>query len=295
MPFPSLSPRARRAWFVVALALPVLSLASLASLAGAAAWVRGHGGLAAGLTHLARGAAFLAGGLEGVPAAPAVTRADVHGHWPFAPGGVWLSTNGSDRERDDFSFAIVEPREGGGFSFVMDGGRSAELARLRRSASVPTVWFVRDGVEYVVTDRASVERARELCEPLQEIGSEMGRVGAKQGAIGARLGRYGGRLGALGGRLGGLSARLAVARLSDPERDRLEAERAEVEAEMERVQAEMEAFDHGKADGHGDLERRMQELSKRHEEALARVRMQLRRFLDELVRSGKAERLGRST
>lgn len=269
MSLPSLSPRARGALIALAVAAPVCSLASLA---GAAWWVNAHGGLAASLTQVARGTAAA------------------------ATGGTWLSVGGSDRDERDLSFALVEPGDGHGFSFVVDGdSRSGELARLTRSASVPTVWFSRDGVEYVVTDRATVDRARALCAPLQEIGSEMGRVGAKQGAIGAKLGRYGGRLGALGGRLGATSARLATARLSGSERERLEAEMDEVRAEMERIHAEMESFDRGETEGRDDLSRRMEELSKRHQEALGRVREGLRKLVDEAIRDGKADKLGRST
>lgn len=300
MSLPSLSPRARGALIALAVAAPVCSLASLA---GAAWWVNAHGGLAASLTWAARGTAAVAGHVAGLPAALDAGRftalderlSEAAGHLP-AIGGTWLSAGGSDRDERDLSFALVEPGDGHGFSFVVDGdSRSGELARLTRSASVPTVWFSRDGVEYVVTDRATVDRARALCAPLQEIGSEMGRIGAKQGAIGAKLGRYGGRLGALGGRLGATSARLATARLSGSERDRLEAEMNEVRAEMERIHAEMESFDRGNADGRDDLSRRMEELSKRHQEALGGVRDGLRKLVDEAIRDGKADKLGRST
>jgi hypothetical protein len=103
----------------------------------------------------------------------------------------------------------------------------------------------------------------------------------------------GGRLGVLGGRLGGLSARLAVSDLSGDERRRVRAEIAEVQAEMERVSSEMDrdraATDRGE---HERLSKRMADLSSQHKAALARVRTELRRLLDEAKREGKAERLG---
>ena len=299
MSLPSLSPRARAALIALAVAAPVCSLASLA---GAAWWVNAHGGLAASLAQVARATAAVAGTFASLPDAAEAARfaaldeelsAKLDG---LPEPGIWLGVNGAGGGERDFSFALIEPGKGGGFSFVMDGDtRSGELGRLSRSASVPTVWFSRDGVEYVVTDRATVERARELCGPLQEIGSEMGRVGAKQGAIGAKLGRYGGRLGALGGRLGASSARLATVRLSASERNRIEAEMDEVRAEMERLQAEMEAVHTDKAEDHENLSRRMDELSKRHKEALGRAREGLRKLVDEAIRDGRADRLGRST
>lgn len=299
MPFPSLSPRARGALIALVVAVPVCSLATLA---GAAWWVKAHGGLAASLTHAARATATLAGTFAGLPAARDAARFATLDRQLAArlerlpEPGIWLGTSGDGDEERGFSFALVEPGKEGGWSVVMDGeSRSGELRRLSRSASVPTVWFSRDGVEYLVTDRALVERARELCRPLQEIGSEMGRVGAKQGRIGEKLGRHGGRLGALGGRLGAMSARLATMRTSDSERDRLEARMEAVRAEMERVQAEMETVrdDHG-ADMES-LAREMEALSKRHESEMRRVRAGLRDLVDEAIRNGKADRLGRST
>lgn len=299
MSFPSLTPRARGALIALTVAVPVCSLATLA---GAAWWVKAHGGLAASLTQAARATAAVAGTFAGLPAAMDAGRDDALERELLArldrlpEPGIWLGMDGAGDEGRDFSFALVEPGEDGGYSFVMDGdSRSGELGRLRRSASVPTAWFSRDGVEYVITDRSFVERARELCRPLQEIGSEMGRVGAKQGRIGAKLGRHGGRLGALGGRIGATSARLATARLTGADRHRLEAQMAELRAEMERVRAEMEAVRDEQGADRESLAREMEALSKRHEVELARTRAGLRRLVDEAIRSGKADRLGRST
>ncbi len=226
MHFASLSSRTRRVLLVVAIASPLLSLASLA---GAALWVRGHGGFAAPLAALVRHAAFFAAGtgtLPGtLPPAQAATLA------PPAPAAGWVWLAGGEGRDRDFSFALIEPGKGSTLCFDSERG-SAAFRRLSRSATTPTVWFTDDGREYVITDRALVERARTLCEPLSSIGGEMGRVGARMGEHGARIGAVGGRLGALGGRLGGLSAQLATRDLSRGDRARLEAELAEVRAQM---------------------------------------------------------------
>jgi hypothetical protein len=290
MRFPSPSRRARRGLFALALALPLLSLASLA---GAAAWVWTHGGLAGSLTSLVRTTALLAGGLEALPgtltAAQAAALQDQHA---AACGFTWVTGDGDSAGEDDFSFAMIEPDGKSSFSLNGDDrSHSRRLDRLMRSADAPTLWFREGDHEYVVTDPATVERARALCEPLQRIGSEMGRVGGEMGRIGGRLGRYGGRLGALGGRLGGVSARLAVARLSSDERDQLEAERDRLQEEMDRVQAEMESLENGSIrERQGELSRRMEELSKQHQEALARARAGLRLLFDEVRARQKSER-----
>ena len=63
---------------------------------------------------------------------------------------------------------------------------------------------------------------------------------------------------------------------------------------MEKVRAEMEAA-RGERGEHEALSREMKELSKRHREELALVRAGLRELVDEAVRTGKADKLGRST
>jgi hypothetical protein len=285
MPFPSLSPRTRRTVAVLALLPPVLALCAIG---GAALWVRGHGGLAASLTRLARQAAFVAAGAERLPATLGLAQAatlDAH-----APAAGWVWVAGGDPGERAFSFALIEPGKGSTVCLDTDA-RSGGFRRLQRSATTTTLWFADDGVEYVVTDRATVERARTICEPLVTIGEEMGRVGAKQGEIGAKLGRQGGRLGALGGRLGSLSARLATADLARPDRARLEAELDEVRVEMERVGAEMENASAGMDGDRDALSSRMKALSKRHKEALATARAELRKLLDEVRARGRADKL----
>jgi hypothetical protein len=284
MPLPVFTSR-RRALVALVLVVPALALAPVA---GAALWLHGHGGLASGLTVLARGAALAAGALDGAPATPAAMATVLA---PPAPAAGWVWIAGGDEGRREFSFALIEPGRGATTCFSLDESRSAGFRRIQRAASVPTLWFAEDGAEFVVTDAAAVERARAACRPLQEIGGEMGRVGAQQGRIGAALGRHGGRLGALGGRLGALSARLATMEVSRAERARLEDELSDIRAEMERVQERMEAVRTETGDDREALSERMAELSKRHKAALAAARAGLRELLDEVRANGRAQRV----
>lgn len=289
MPSPSPSRQVRRGLFALALVLPLLSLASLA---GAVAWAKAHGGLASSLTTLVRGTAFLAAGLENLPgtltAVQAATLEDVHAS---ACGYTWVNEDGEDGDALGFGFAMIEPDGKNSFSFSGDhGNRSRRLEALMHSARVPSLWFGDDGLEYVVTDPATVERARKICEPLQRIGREMGKVGGEMGRIGGEMGRYGGRLGSIGGRMGSISARLATTRMSSSERDRLEAERDRLQDEMERVQAEMESLEDGSVhERQAELSGRLDELSKQHKQALAKARPELRKLFEEVRAKQKGE------
>ncbi len=286
----NLSRRARRGLIALAVALPALSVASLA---GAAAWVHAHGGLASNLAAVVRHAAFLASGTESLPATLTPVQAATLAE-ESCTGCVYAASNDSE-DGNGFSFALIEP--GGRSSVVFDRDGSATLDRLRDEARVPTLWFSENGVETVSTDRAAVARAREICAPLEQLGREMGRVGGEMGEIGGEMGRYGGRLGELGGRLGGVAARLANARLNDDarERARLEAERDRLEAEMQRVRAEMKSRERGSVRARqGELRDRMRELSARHREEVRKARTELRELLHELRGTGRTTRVGHS-
>lgn len=293
MSFPSLPRQVRRGLLALTLVLPVLSVATFA---GAVAWVNAHGGLASSLTTLVRSAALLASGIETLPGTltevQAATLEDVHA---TTCGYTWVSDDGEDDDDDGdtlgFGFALIEPEGRNTFSFGGDDGRRSEkLDRLMHSRKAPALWFGDDGLEYVVTDPATIERARTIVEPLGRIGGEMGKVGGEMGRIGGQLGRYGGRLGALGGRMGGISARLAVTQMSSSERDRLEAERDRLQEEMERVQAEMESLEDGSIHQRQDeLSRQMDELSKQHRQALKKARPELRKLFDEVRAKQKGE------
>lgn len=291
MPFPSFSSRARRGLFALALVLPVISVAGLA---GAAAWVHAHGGLASSLSSLVRGTVYLAGATETLPATLTAAQAVALQDGLAARGVTWVTGDG-DTKDDNFSFAYIEPDGRSSVSFNGDDReRSRLLDRLMRSADAPTLWFREGDLEYVVTDRATVERARELCEPLRRIGGEMGRVGGEMGRLGGQLGRHGGRLGALGGRLGGVSARLAVSRMASSERARLEAERERLQAEMERVEAEMKSEEQGSIrERQAELSRRMDELGEQHAAALAKARAGLRKLFEDVRTKQQGTRLER--
>lgn len=286
MSLATLSSRSRRALVALALLVPVTTFATVAA---AALFVHANGGLAASLTAVARQAAYVAGAIERIPGTlPQAQAAALEAPTPSpAAGWVWLA--GGDEGEREFSFALIEPGKGSTVCFDHDTDSPA-FSRLRENASSPTLWFEDDGVEYVITDRATVEKARTICQPLQTIGAEMGRVGAKQGAIGARMGRYGGRLGQLGGRLGGLGAQLATTASTDAERDRIEREMERVRTEMDRVRVEMKAASVQGDDGE-ELRSQMRDLSRRHRDALREARTGLRKLLDESRANGKAQRL----
>ena len=275
--------RLRTALVAFALALPLLWAGILLAATG---WVHQHGGLAASITHVARDVARVAS-RTAAAASPAVATADQGDAISCSTSGyVW-----SGDEPQDFSFALIEPGKGSTVCFDMNSSSDA-IARLSRSTSEPAVWFRRGGDEYVIHDAPTVDRARELCRPLVDLGRQMGEVGARQGRIGAQLGEMGGRLGQLGGRLGALSTRLASEDLRSSERADIRREIDTIQPEMQRLSREMRTREGASHDDMAELGSRMREYSRQHRDTLKQVRGELRQLLDQALREGKAQKLG---
>lgn len=61
-----------------------------------------------------------------------------------------------------------------------------------------TVWFERDGAQYVIKDAATVDRLRTLHEPSKRLGAQQGELGRQQGALGREQGELSRQMVAMG-------------------------------------------------------------------------------------------------
>ena len=118
----------------------------------------------------------------------------------------------------------VPPHHGYSYSYSTDGGDSyaiisagsstmsgsfshvdfAQLQALRDKLKTDFVWFERDGKSYIITDPATVNRAREAFAAQAELGRQQGELGERQGALGEAQGALGEQQGALGEQMGEL-------------------------------------------------------------------------------------------
>jgi beta-lactamase regulating signal transducer with metallopeptidase domain len=226
---------------------------------------------------------------------------------------------------DGDAWALVD-----GSSHVWMSGSYREMERARRIHSEtgePVLWIGRDGREYVIRDRATIERVREILEPQQELGRQQGELGGQQGELGARQGELGaqqGELGAHQGELGSQQARLGAEQasiageraalesrrrsdeLSGDEyrrrRDELEARQEELsrrmrdlgaqQGELGERQGELGARQAELGKQQAALGARQAELGERQREAAETARPLLRELFDRAIESGLAEPVG---
>ena len=194
-------------------------------------------------------------------------------------------------DADDFSYAVVEPGSNTTIGSTRDGDRRS-LRRLIESRDQDALWFSIEDENYVVTDAATVERARDLVAPLVEHGRRQGELGAQQGRLGAKQARIGAQQAKVGARQAALAVRQARGAVRGRD-DADQAQQSEIDRAMEelgRMQEELSAMQEPLARRQEEMGRRQEELGHQMEEQSARARRDMRRLCEHAIRDGLAER-----
>lgn len=210
--------------------------------------------------------------------------------------------------------------------WIHGSSSDADRARaLQNRFDTPVLWFERGGEEYVIRDRATLERAREVLEPQRELGRRQGELGDQQGELGRQqselgrdqgvLGRQQGELGRRQGELGpeqaaaaAERAALEVKRATRDDQEELETRRSVLERRMRKLasrqrelagrqralaaeQRELAEPQRKLAQRQRTLAAKQRELARAQMEAAERARSEMRRLLDGALAEGLAEPL----
>lgn len=210
---------------------------------------------------------------------------------------------GSHDSGRDFYWAVVERDDDGDLQMSgsvdhRDWELLDELAGDRRDA---LLWFREDGQSWMTRDDDSIERARHIVAPMQELGKRQGELGRKQGELGRQQGELGRQQGRLGARQGRLGARQGIVSRDLARADRrgestraFELELREIEAEMQALGDEQQALARKQeplGERQGILGSQQAELGRQQEAASKRAESALRTLARELIRHGRATRV----
>ena len=129
-------------------------------------------------------------GVPPVPPTPVVAWSSGQSRHRSSSGHGYSYAYGYD---DEQRFVIVTGKSD---SLTMSG--SAEDARhvekLRKNISGDFIWFQRDEKSYVIRDQATVDRARKLWAPQEELGKKQEALGQQQEALGKQQEELGARM-----------------------------------------------------------------------------------------------------
>src|SRR3954468_8325119 len=251
-------------------------------------------------------------GIAGGVAAPAI--AATPGLPPVAPlapvmwsgqrhvanGGFAYAYGFDDEQR----FVIVSGKSD---SFTMSGSSEdvRHVQRLKKQVPGDFIWFQRDEQSYIIRDRATIDRARKLWAPQEELGKKQEELGKQQEALGKQQEELGAKmeqvrvnvpdmtaqLDALKAKLQKLGSTASMEQLGD-----LQSEIGELQSKIGDIQSHA-----GEAQGkfggemgalgekQGKLGELQGELGRQQAELAERATKQMKELLDEAIKNGTAK------
>jgi hypothetical protein len=214
----------------------------------------------------------------------------------------WNSVWTSDSEFRDFAYALVEPTPRGG-SLVLTGSDRDRDEVLRQGKRVlgPFVWIRSNKDRYLIRDAATIAGVKEVLEPELRLNGQESRLGDMQARIGdmqASLGDEQAKLGDRQAELGDRQARLAD-RVEDAgaggsrqkSYDREQLELSEAQAELGRAQGRLGEKQEMIGREQSKLSAEQGRFSRNRAEVQAKVRADMRVFLQRARAQGLAEKL----
>ena len=145
------------------------------------------------------------------------------------------------------------------------------------------LWLRRGDARYMIRDADTIARFRNAFSDMVHLGEQQGALGERQGHVGAEQGGLGARQGEIGGRV----AELALQTARDGDDASRSAALAALQAESRTLGAEMGKL----ASQQAVLARQQGALARQQVDAQARANRQARALVDEVIASGRAQRL----
>ena len=205
---------------------------------------------------------------------------------------------------DEERFVIVSGKTD---AFTMSGSSqdARHVEKLRKQIPGDFIWFQRDEKSYIIRDQATVERARKLWAPQQELGAKQEELGKQQEALGKQQEELGARMERIQVKVPDMTAELDKLRAelkslsagaTAEQVGRIQSEIGELQSKIGEVQSsageqqskigeEMGAL----GEKQGKLGEQQGELGRRQGELAKQATRQMKEILDEAIKKGTAQ------
>jgi beta-lactamase regulating signal transducer with metallopeptidase domain len=247
------------------------------------------------------------GGVSNPGPAPALPSAPVAPATPPAPpspvspeSDLYAYGYNDDEQR----FVIVSGKTK---KFTMSGSSedARHVERLRNRISGDFIWFQRDEKSYIIRDQATVDRARQLWAPQEELGTKQEELGKQQEALGKQQEELGAQMEGVRVKLPDMSRELDQLR-SELQRlgpdatveqiGRIQAEIGELQSKIGEVQAhagdrqgELGEKMAALGEQQGRLGEQQGELGRRQAELAQKAERAMKELLDDAIKKGIAQ------
>jgi uncharacterized phage infection (PIP) family protein YhgE len=224
---------------------------------------------------------------------------------PGVPGavdkhGFHYSYDFDDEER----FVIVSANSD---SVTMSGSSQdvRHAQKLRKQIPGDFIWFQRDEKSYIVRDQATIDRARKLWAPQEELGKKQEELGKQQEALGKQQEELGARMEKVHVKVPDLTAQVDKLRAelkslssgaTQEQIGKLQSEIGELQSQLGEVQShagdqqgklgeEMGAL----GEKQGKLGEQQGELGRQQAELAEKATKEMKQILDEAIKNGTAK------
>jgi len=214
--------------------------------------------------------------------------------------GFWYRYGYDDEQR----FVIVSGKSD---SFTMSGsGEDARhVEKLKQHIPGDFIWFERDEKSYIIRDQATVDRARQLWAPQEELGRKQAVLGKQQEALGKQQEELGKRMQAVRVKVPDMSAELdklkAELQQLGPDASveqigRIQSEIGRLQSKIGRIQSDA-GDEQGKlgeemgalGEKQGALGRQQGELGRQQGELAEKANREMKQLLDDAIKKGTAQ------
>jgi len=243
--------------------------------------------------------------IAGIPAVPAMPASPVTPVQPGVAGighkhGFHYSYDFDDEER----FVIVSANSD---SVTMSGSSQdvRHAQKLKKQIPGDFIWFQRDEKSYIIRDPATVDRARKLWAPQEELGKKQEELGKQQEALGKQQEELGARMEKVQVKVPDLTAQVDKLRAelkslssgaTQEQIGKLQSEIGELQSQLGEVQShagdqqgklgeEMGAL----GEKQGKLGEQQGELGRQQAELAEKATKEMKQILDEAIKNGTAK------
>lgn len=215
--------------------------------------------------------------------------------------GYWYSYGDDDEQR----FVIVT---GNTDAFTMSGSSedARHVEKLRKQIPGDFIWFQRDEKSYIIRDQATIDRARKLWAPQEELGKKQQELGRQQEALGKQQEELGAKMRQVKVNVPDMTAELdrlkaKVQKLGPTatmeQVGELQSEIGELQSKIGELQSHA-GDEQGKlgeqmgalGEKQGNLGEKQGELGRQQAELAEKATRQMKELLDEAIKNGTAKR-----
>jgi beta-lactamase regulating signal transducer with metallopeptidase domain len=205
---------------------------------------------------------------------------------------------------DEQRFVIVSGKTD---AFTMSGSSedARHVEKLKKQISGDFIWFQRDEKSYIIRDQATVERARQLWAPQEELGKQQEELGKQQEALGKQQEELGARMEKVRVKIPDMTAELdkLKAELKQLGPDATMEQIGQIESEMGELQSRIGDIQSHAGDEQGKLGDEMGalgeqqgklgeqqgELGRQQGELAQKATREMKQLLDDAIKKGIAQ------